>query len=467
MQEESVQNCTSRQQALSRGNMFFGPCALLNSAEWRVGGLYSKRQRSDRPMSSAATLEDKTLTLILAGGEGERLYPLTADQPKPVMPFGGVFRIIDFTLSNVLNSGLRRIYVLTQYKQERLHSYVRLGWPQLCDEFRSDCGEQIVCLPPGGGKRYRGTADAVFQNLDLIETSRSEHVLIVSGDQIYHMDYGKLLCRHATSGADLTIAAVEYPVELAGSMGVIQADPSDRAIGIEEKPVSPQPSPSNPKKALVNMGVYVFKKESLVEALRKNVDLNGADDLRKDILPFLVGLGRAVVFRFDGYWRGIGTLDAYYQANLDLLQADAPLDPYENSAWPTRTLGGAKTLQRSWLASDSRVSQGAALAECKVRMSIVSTGARIDAGADLEAAVVLPGAHIGTGAKIRNAIVSEKTVVTPHARIGYEADADSAQFPVSENGIVIVGEYGPLVLPHARRGANVRPYLEKRPERNI
>src|SRR6185503_11637089 len=180
----------------SRGNMFFSACALLNRSELRVGGFCLKRQTSDRPMSSAAHLEDKTLTLILAGGEGERLYPLTADQPKPVMPFGGVFRIIDFTLSNVLNSGLRHVYVLTQYKQERLHSYVRHGWPQLCDEFRGDCGEEIVCLPPGGGKRYRGTADAVFQNLALIEASRAQYVVIVSGDQIYHMDYGQLLSRH-------------------------------------------------------------------------------------------------------------------------------------------------------------------------------------------------------------------------------------------------------------------------------
>jgi glucose-1-phosphate adenylyltransferase len=418
-------------------------------------------------MSLAAHLEDKTLTFILAGGEGERLYPLTADQPKPVMPFGGVFRIIDFTLSNVLNSGLRHIYLLTQYKQERLHSYVRHGWPQLCDEFRGDCGEEIVCLPPGGGKRYRGTADAVFQNLELIEKSRAEYVLIVSGDQIYHMDYGNLLSRHAASGADLTIAAVEYPVALAGSLGVIQTDPSGRVIGFEEKPVSPQPLPSKPEKALVDMGVYVFKRESLIDALRKNVDLNGADDFGKDIVPFLVRLGRAVVFWFDGYWRKIGTLDSYYQANLDLLLEGVQLDPYEDTAWPTRTLDGAKTLQRSWLASASRVSQGAALAECEVWMSIVSTGARIDAGANLEAAVVLPGAHVGTGAKIRNAIIAEKAVVAPHARIGYEADADSAQYPVSENGIVIVGGYGPRVLRPARRAASVLPYLEKRTEHNI
>jgi glucose-1-phosphate adenylyltransferase len=413
-------------------------------------------------MSSAAHFQDKTLTFILAGGEGERLYPLTADQPKPAMPFGGVFRIIDFTLSNVLNSGLRHIYVLTQYKQEHLHTYVRQGWPQLYDEFQAERGEQIVCLPPGGGKRYRGTADAVFQNLDVIETSRAEYVVIVYGDQIYHMDYGKLLRRHTTSGADLTMAAVEYPIELAGSMGVIQTDPSGRVIGFEQNPVSPQPLPSNPAKALVNMGVYVFQRESLIDALRKNVDLNGADDFAKDILPFFVRLGRAVVFGFDGYWRDIGTLDSYYQANLDLLLAGAPLDPYENTEWPTRTLSGRKTLQRSWLASDSRVSQDAALAECEVWMSIISAGARIDAGANLEAAVVLPGARIGTGAKIRNAIIAEKTIVAPHARIGYEADADSALFPVSENGIVIVGAYGPRVPRPDRRGTNVLPYQEKR-----
>jgi len=417
-------------------------------------------------MSSAAHLADKTQTFILAGGAGERLYPLTADQPTPVMPFGGLFRIIDFTLSNVLNSGLRSIYVVTQYKHEHLHSYVRHGWPHLYAEFWGDRAQEIVCLPPASGKRYRGTADAVFQNLDLIEQSHTEYLLIVSGDQIYHMDYGDLLRRHAASGADLTIAAVEHPVELTGSMGMIWTDPSDRAIGFEVKSRSSWQSHSYPENALVSMGVYVFRRESLLDALRKTMDLNGADDFAKDVLPFLVDLGRAGVFRFDGYWRDIGTPDSYYQANLDLLLAAAPLDPYENIAWPTRTLGGSKTLQRSWLASDSRVSQGAVLTECEVWMSIVSTGARIDAGANLEAAIVLPGAHIGKGAKIRNAIIAEKTVVAPHVRIGYEADADSAQFPVSENGIVIVGEYEPRVVRTARRGATVLPYLG-RMERNM
>jgi glucose-1-phosphate adenylyltransferase len=390
-------------------------------------------------MSSATHLEHKTLTFILAGGEGERLYPLTADQPKPVVPFGGVFRIIDFTLSNVLNSGLRRIYVLTQYKHERLHSYVRDGWPQLCNEFRRDYGEEMVCLPPSGGKRYRGTADAVFQNLHTIERSSAEYVLIVSGDQVYHMDYGELLYRHASSGADLTMAAVQYPVELAASHGVIEADPSGRAIGFEEKPVSPRSLQSNPEKALVNMGVYVFSKTVLIETLRKNAELNDSDDFGRNILPVVIRSGRAVVFPFDGYWRDVATLDGYYQTNLDLLLTGAALDPYENAAWPTRTLAGPKSLQRSWLASESRVSLDATLSACEVWMSIVSTGARIDADAQLEAAVVLPGAHIGSGAKIRNAIVAEKAVVSPHARIGYDAEADWSQFPVSENGIVIVG----------------------------
>ena len=406
-------------------------------------------------MGSAAHLEGTTLTFILAGGEGERLYPLTADQPKPAVAFGAVFRIIDFTLSNVLNSGLRQIYLLTQYKHERLHSYVRDGWPQLCDEFRGDFGEQIVCLPPASGKRYRGTADAVFQNIDLIKNSHADYVLIVSGDQIYHMNYGELLRRHATSGADLTIVAVEHPVESAGSLGVIHADPGGRVLEFEEKSASPRPLYSNPAKSLVSMGVYAFRREALVEALCKNVDLFGHDDFGKDIVPFLVGLGRAAVFKFDGYWRDVGTLDGYYRANLDLLLADAALNPYENTSWPTRTFAGPKSVQPSWLASESRVSLDATLDACEVWMSIVSAGVRIDANAQLEAAVVLPGAHIGSGAKIRNAIVGEKTVVSPHAVIGYDSQADLARFPVSENGIVIVGPHGPRVPRPDPRGANV------------
>jgi glucose-1-phosphate adenylyltransferase len=229
-------------------------------------------------MSSSTHLEDKTLTFILAGGEGERLFPLTADQPKPVVPFGGVFRIIDFTLSNVLNSGLRRIYMLTQYKHERLHSYVRDGWAQVSNEFRQDYGEDMMCLPPRAGKRYRGTADAVFQNLEMIEKSSADYVLIVSGDQVYHMDYGELLHRHVTSGADLTIAAVQYPLELASSLGVIEADPGGRVIGFAEKPALPRLLPSNPEQALVSMGVYLFGKETLIEALRKNAEFSDSHD---------------------------------------------------------------------------------------------------------------------------------------------------------------------------------------------
>jgi glucose-1-phosphate adenylyltransferase len=405
-------------------------------------------------MSSAAHLEDKTLTFILAGGEGERLYPLTADKPKPAVPFGGVFRIIDFTLSNAVNSALRRIYVLTQYKHERLHSYVRDGWPQLCNGFRHDDGEDIMCLPPASGKRYRGTADAVFQNLDTIRKSVAEYVLIVSGDQVYHMDYGELLHHHATSGADLTIATVPYPVELATSLGVVEADPDGRAIRFEEKPVSPRPLKSNPQQALVNMGVYVFGKEALIQALCKNADLSDSHDFAKDILPVLIRAGRAVVFQFGRYWRDVGTLDLYYQTNLDLLLTGTDLDPYENAAWPTRTLAGPKSLQRSWLACKSRVAVDATLSACEVWMSIVSTGARIDKEAELEAAIVLPGAHIGSGARIRNAIVAENAVVSPHARIGCDPEADRSQFAVSQNGIVIVDASDPVrqrALRQARR----------------
>jgi len=389
-------------------------------------------------MSSATDLEGKTLTFILAGGKGERLYPLTADKPKPVVPFGGVFRIVDFTLSNVLNSGLRRIYLLTQYKHERLHSYVREGWPEICNEFRPQYDETMMCLPPSSSKRYRGTADAVFQNLDTIEKSSADYVLIVSGDHVYHMDYGELLHRHYTSGADLTMAVVAYPVKLAASLGIVEADPGGRATRFEEKPVSPRPPRSDSEQALVNMGVYVFGKNALIKALRKNADSSSSRDFAKDILPVLIRSGRAGVFKFRGYWRDVGTLDVYYETNLDLLLPGRALDPYENAAWPTRTLSSPKSLQRSWLGSDSRVSVDATLTACEVWMSIVSTGVRIDAEAELEGAVVLPGAHIGRGAKIRNAIVAEKAVVFPNARIGYDTKADRSRFPVSRKGIVIV-----------------------------
>jgi glucose-1-phosphate adenylyltransferase len=187
------------------------------------------------------------------------------------------------------------------------------------------------------------------------------------------------------------------------------------------------------------MGVYVFGREALIDTLRKTADLNGCDDIARDIVPVLTGSGRAVVFKFDGYWSDVGTLDLYYQTNLDLLLIGAPLDPYENAAWPTRTLAGTKSLQRSWFASQSRVSLDATLAGCEVWMSIVSSGAHIDEDAELEAAIVLPGARVGSGAKIRRAIVAENAVVDRHARIGYDCEADRARFPVSKNGIVIVG----------------------------
>jgi glucose-1-phosphate adenylyltransferase len=386
--------------------------------------------------TAAAQLEAKTLAFVLAGGKGERLYPLTAHQPKPALPFGGVFRIIDFTLSNLVNSGVRRINVLTQYQHERLHSYVRNGQ-----------SEDILCLPPGSGKRYRGTADAVYQNIDVIEKSRAEYILIASGDQVYHMNYGDLLDRHYTSRADLTMAAVHYPVDQAASFGVIETDASGRVVAFEEKPALPKPSQSRPDAALVNMGVYVFSRESLIETLRQNVDLNGCDDFGRDIIPALTRLGRAVVFPFDGYWRDLGTLDLYYQTNLDLLLAGASLDPYENASWPTHTLGGTKSLQESWLASQSRVSVDATLNRCEVWMSIVSAGAQIDVGATLEGVLVLPGARIGKGAKIRNAIVAENAVVAPDARIGYDAKADRVRFPITESGVVVIAASHPPVQP--------------------
>ncbi len=410
-------------------------------------------------MGSATRFAGKALTFVLAGGEGERLYPLTAYEPKPAVPFGGVFRIIDFTLSNLMNSGLRSVYLLTQYKHEQLQSYLRDGWPQLCNEFRKDCGEDILCLPPKEGRRYRGTADAVYQNLNLIEKSAAEYILILSGDQIYHMDYSDLLEHHHASGADLTMAAVPYSVDQASSFGVLEADRDGRVIGFEEKPASPRPRRRDPGTALVNMGVYVFRKAALMDTLRKAIAFNGGDDFGKDILPRMARAGRAIAFEFGGYWRDVGTLDSYYQTSLDLLLAGEAFDPYENAAWPTRTLNRTTSIQKSWLASDSRVSLEANLASCEIWMSIVSSGARIDTDAQLEAAVILPGAHIGSGARIRKAIVAGNAVVPSHECIGYDAESDRSRFHMSENGVVIVGapELEKKFTPRNKRPVLCRP----------
>ena len=304
-------------------------------------------------MRFEATEESRTLTLILAGGKGSRLHPLTVERPKPAVSFGGIFRIIDFTLSNCLNSGLRRLGLLTQYKQEELHRYVREGWGALWNEFRADRGEFLTCLPPASGKRYRGTADAVLQNIEIIKRERPEFVLILSGDHIYHMDYRELLQSHTASSAGLTIAAIDQPIEEAKRFGVLETRADGSVTGFEEKPAHPRAMPGKPGRALVSMGVYVFNTAVLLRALQEGAaSLERAFDFGKHVIPALINsipvCAHTLPDQTNGtprYWRDIGTIDSYYEASMDLTQHNPPFDPYSNEDWPTRTIGLAACIR--------------------------------------------------------------------------------------------------------------------------
>jgi glucose-1-phosphate adenylyltransferase len=289
-------------------------------------------------MNIATAVIPNVHALIMAGGQGERLYPLTASRPKPAVPFGGVFRIVDFTLSNCLNSGLSRVSLLTQYKHEELQTYIQQSWSGLWNEMTR---EPLVCLPPGEGNRYRGTADAVFQNIAALRHRGPEFVLILSSDQVYHMDYRELLRYHAETDADMTIATVEHSLAAAKHFGVVEVGSEQRVVGFQEKPSKPRSAPSRPAGALISMGVYAFKREVLMRALSESCGQEKGYDFGHHIIPSLIGSAhiRAYDFRDKAkdipcYWRDIGTLDSYYEANMDLVRSGTAFDPWANEDWP-------------------------------------------------------------------------------------------------------------------------------------
>ena len=378
----------------------------------------------------------RTQTFILAGGQGERLHPLTVSRPKPAVSFGGVFRVIDFTLSNCLHSGLSQVRLLTQYKSEELHRYVREGWWDLWNGTPSD-REPLLCLAPSSGKRYRGTADAVFQNAELLDTD-SEFVLVLSGDHIYQMDYRDLLRQHVETNADLTIATVEHPLQEASQFGVVEVDETFRVTGFEEKPRNPRPLPSDASLALVSMGVYVFKKSVLVGSLRAVCESGSGHDFGHDVIPELIHSARTYAYDFrnknqnaSGYWRDIGTIDSYYSASMDLVQANPPFDPYFNDSGPsspTRHPTPPHAL-RGRVHSDARIAQ-----------SVLSPGVRIEAGAEIDAAVLLPGVRVGKGARVRRAIVEEGVELPAGFQVGLDLDYDHQHHTVTEAGVVVISK---------------------------
>lgn len=396
-----------------------------------------------------------TLALVLAGGQGERLFPLTRDRSKPAVPFGGMYRIVDFTLSNCLNSGLRKIYLLTQYKSGSLERHVQLGWSQL---FSAELGEYIFTVPPQlrvGQRWYEGTADAVFHNLHLIEQEQPHRVLVLSGDHVYSMDYQKLINAHEGARALATIGAVEVPLAQASAFGVIEVDESWRVRSFAEKPVNPAAIPGKPGFALVNMGVYCFERDVLLKVLTEDAAATSKHDFGHDVLPSLVESGRLYAHPFvdenrkpEPYWRDIGTIASYYEASMDLVGV-APTFNLYNQEWPLRTmprqLPPVKTVfaqehpgGRLGIILDSLVCNGAIVSGGRVERSILSPGVRINSYSSVADCVLMDGVEIGRHSRLRRVIIDKRVHVPPGTVIGEDPEDDRARFFVDRSGVVVI-----------------------------
>ena len=394
------------------------------------------------------------LTFILAGGKGERLHPLTQDRAKPAVPFGGAYRIIDFTLSNCINSGLRRIYVLIQYKSFSLQEHILTGW----DVFSRQLGEFIDVIPPQqriGWDWYLGTADAIYQNLYAIFDHQPERVLILAGDHIYKMDYRKLIDYHKDTGADVTVACVSAPKEDAIHYGVVEVDKKGRVCGFQEKPHEPKTIPGKPDRIFASMGIYLFNRTALVESLEFDAKEKTQHDFGKNIIPQMVAQQKKVyTYNFvdqDGnpeYWRDIGTRDAYYQANMDLINPHPSIDIYDRS-WPVRAYPTgypptkmvaaepSKRAQRSHV-FNSLIADGCIIDGAKVNRSIVSANVFIGKNAVVSDSLILGNVRIGEHAEIKNSIIDREVIVPPYTRIGFGLKHDRERFAVTSSGIVIV-----------------------------
>ena len=400
-------------------------------------------------------MSEDTLTILLAGGSGSRLLPLTADRAKPAVPFGGKYRVIDFTLSNCLHSGMRRVLVLTQYKSHSLHKHLRDGWTI----FNPECGEYITVVPPQmrtGASWYSGTADAIYQNLFLLERNSAQKVLILAADHIYRMDYAALVRAHEEKAADLTIACMKVPLHEASSFGVLAIDADSRIREFQEKPEHPMATPNDPSTALVSMGIYVFPKDQLIEEL-KNDSLreDSSHDFGKDLIPRMVATNRVYAYEFGGtrgrvtpdrYWRDVGSIDAYFEANMDLLKPIPPLDLYQND-WAIRTYHGQNPPARmvpggngkDGLMTNSIMGAGTVIIGGIVRHSILASRVHVHQEAVVEDAILFDHVTVGQGARLRRCIIDKHVNIPPGETIGFDPDLD-ARFTRSDKGIIVVPE---------------------------
>lgn len=398
-----------------------------------------------------------TLTIVLAGGTGTRLKPLTEERAKPAVPFGGKYRIIDFTLANCLHSDLRRILVMTQYKSHSLQKHIRDGW----SIFNPELGEYITNIPAQmrkGKAGYSGTADAIFQNLYLIERSSAKYVLILSGDHIYRMDYAPLISAHRKAGRAVTIACTEMDIKEASSYGVITLENDEHIIDFQEKPAKPKPLEQNPDRALVSMGIYIFSIEKLKEALHADAeDESSSHDFGHNIIPALIRAGEANAYRFgckegrvsqDYYWRDVGTLDSFYDANMDLLKNIPPLNLYQKN-WPIRTYQSQTPPARTvpgesgteGISINSIVSGGAIIAGGNVSHSIIFKNVFVDDDAFVEDSLLFDGVHIGKNSRIRKCVIDKHVTVPDDEEIGYDEERDRKRFHVTEKGVVVISTH--------------------------
>lgn len=400
-------------------------------------------------------LTKNTVALILAGGRGSRLKALTDWRAKPAVPFGGKFRIIDFPLSNCVNSGIRRIGVITQYKAHSLLQHLHRGWSFLRGEFN----EFVELLPAQQRIQeswYKGTADAVFQNMDILRSYKSEYVLILAGDHIYKQDYGEMLAFHSAHAADMTVACMEVPVEEASAFGVMTVDEHQRVVKFTEKPEVPDEIPGKPGRVMVSMGIYVFNSPFLYEQLiRDSDDPHSTHDFGKDVIPYLVNRYRVFAHPFEAscvgrpgaepYWRDVGTIDAYWEANMEMTKITPYLNLYDEE-WPIWTyqeqLPPAKFVfdddARRGYAVDSLVSGGCIISGAAVRRSLLFSNVRVHSYADIEDSVILPNVDIGRYVTLKKVVLDKDCIIPEGMTIGLDPVEDAKRFYVTEKGITLV-----------------------------
>jgi len=426
------------------------------------------------------------VAVILAGGKGSRLEPLTRDRAKPAVPFGGGYRIADFALSNCLNSGIRKLLLLTQYKASSLDRHINAGWRQY---FCRELGEFIDVVPPQqriDEHWYQGTADAVYQNIYSIEKEKPNNVLILAADHIYKMNFGAMVDYHEKMKADLTVAALNVDPQAAKAFGVMQVTEQNRIVGFEEKPENPKTIPGNSNQCLASMGVYVFSARFLFEQLLKDANQNGSQrDFGKNIIPAVIDSHRVFAFPFQdenrkaqAYWRDVGTLDAYYEASMDLISVDPMLNMYDQQ-WPIRTyqeacpppkfvFGGDEDEGRVGMATDSIVCPGSVVSGGRVERSIVGLHCRVNSFANVADSILFDNVEVGRHAQVRRAIIDKGVTIPPGARIGHDLKADKQRgLTVTDSGIVVIGKGDVITKLSAGQTENSvpAPHLNQKTQR--